>query len=397
MTPARQTGIWLAVALGAALFLVLFQDILLPFLAGIAIAYFLDPLVDRLERRGVGRTAGAVLVLVGFAVASLGVLLLLVPVVNAQLGGLIANLPGYVETLERIVSRVMARLQSEFSPEDMEGLRRALTGHLAAAAGWAGEIVGRVLGSGLALVNLLGLLVVTPVVAFYLLRDWDRIVSAVDDLLPRRSAPVIRQQAARIDATLAGFVRGQATVCIVLGLGYGCLLMLAGLDFGFIVGIFSGLVSFVPYVGSILGGLISVGLAFDQFESALAGRAGRRDLRRRAGRRRQLPHPEAGGRPGRPASGLGDLRAVRRRLAARLRRHAGRPAGGRGDRGAGALRHRAIPGEPPLWLRRCPVTGNSSCISATARPWAPRISWSPTAMPKRCRGSTAGPTGRLRR
>ena len=267
MTPARQTGIWLAVGLGAALFLVLFQDILLPFLAGIAIAYFLDPLVDRLERRGVGRTAGAVLVLVGFAVASLGVLLLLVPVVNAQLGGLIANLPGYVETLERIVSRVMARLQSEFSPEDMEGLRRALTGHLAAAAGWAGEIVGRVLGSGLALVNLLGLLVVTPVVAFYLLRDWDRIVSAVDDLLPRRSAPVIRAQAARIDATLAGFVRGQATVCIVLGLGYGCLLMLAGLDFGFIVGIFSGLVSFVPYVGSILGGLISVGLAFDQFES----------------------------------------------------------------------------------------------------------------------------------
>ena len=101
MTPARQSGIWLAVALGAVLFLVLFQDILLPFVVGVAIAYFLDPLVDRLERRGVGRTAGAVMVLVGFAVASLGVLLLLVPVVNAQLGGLIASLPGYIETLEQ--------------------------------------------------------------------------------------------------------------------------------------------------------------------------------------------------------------------------------------------------------------------------------------------------------
>ena len=267
MTPARQTGIWLAVALGAVLFLVLFQDILLPFVVGIAIAYFLDPLVDRLERRGVGRTAGALLTLAGFAVASLGILLLLVPVVNAQLGGLIASLPGYIETLERIVSQVMARVQAEVSPEDMEGIRRALTGHLATAAGWAGEIAGRVLGSGLALVNLLGLLIVTPVVAFYLLRDWDRIVSAVDDLLPRRRAPVIRTQAARIDTTLAGFVRGQATVCIVLGLGYGGLLMLAGLDFGFIVGIFSGLVSFIPYVGSILGGLISVGLAFDQFDA----------------------------------------------------------------------------------------------------------------------------------
>ena len=113
---------------------------------------------------------------------------------------------------------------------------------------WAGEIAGRVLGSGLALVNLLGLAIVTPVVAFYLLRDWDRIVAAIDGLLPRRSAPVIRRQAALIDATLAGFVRGQATVCILLGLGYGCLLMLAGLDFGFIVGIFSGVVSFIPYV-----------------------------------------------------------------------------------------------------------------------------------------------------
>lgn len=267
MSPARQTGVWLLVALGAVLFLALFQDILLPFVAGIAIAYFLDPLVDRLERRGVGRTVGALLVLAGFAVASFGVLLLLLPVVNAQLGGLVAALPGYIETLEQAVSRVTARLQAEFSPEDMEGIRRALAGHVATAAGWAGEIAGRVLGSGLALVNLLGLAIVTPVVAFYLLRDWDRIVSAMDDLLPRRSAPVIRKQAALIDATLAGFVRGQATVCILLGLGYGCLLMLAGLDFGFIVGIFSGLVSFIPYVGSVLGGLISIGLALDQFES----------------------------------------------------------------------------------------------------------------------------------
>lgn len=267
MSPARQTGVWLLVALGAVLFLALFQDILLPFVAGIAIAYFLDPLVDRLERRGVGRTVGALLVLAGFAVASFGVLLLLLPVVNAQIAGLAAALPGYIETLEQAVSRVTARLQAEFSPEDMEGIRRALAGHVATAAGWAGEIAGRVLGSGLAIVNLLGLAIVTPVVAFYLLRDWDRIVSAMDDLLPRRSAPVIRKQAALIDATLAGFVRGQATVCILLGLGYGCLLMLAGLDFGFIVGIFSGLVSFIPYVGSVLGGLISIGLALDQFES----------------------------------------------------------------------------------------------------------------------------------
>ena len=253
MSPARQAGIWLVIALAAILFLALFQDILLPFVAGIAIAYFLDPLVDRLERQGVGRTAGALLALIGFAVASVGVLLLLLPVVNAQFGRLVAALPGYIEMLEQAALQIVARVQSELPPEHLETLRQTLTGHIATAAGWAGgwagESAGRVLGSGLALVNLLGLAVVTPVVAFYLLRDWDRITAAVNDLLPRRSAPVIRRQAALIDVTLAGFVRGQATVCLLLGLG------------------FSGLVSFIPYVGSVLGGLISVGLALDQFET----------------------------------------------------------------------------------------------------------------------------------
>ncbi len=267
MTPAVQARVWLGVAAGAALFLLLFQDILLPFLAGFAIAYFLDPLVDRLERLGVGRAAGAVLALAGFAIAGLGLLLLLAPVVSAQLGGLVASLPGYVEGLERLAGRVMARLEAEVSPEEMAGIRRALTAHVGAVAGWVGQAAGRVLGSGLALVNLLGLLVVTPVVAFYLLRDWDRITAAIDDLLPRRSAPTIRAQAARIDATLAGFVRGQAGVCLILGLGYGAALMLAGLEFGFIVGVFAGLVSFIPYVGSVLGGLISIGLALDQFDA----------------------------------------------------------------------------------------------------------------------------------
>ena len=271
MSPARQAGIWLVIALAAILFLALFQDILLPFVAGIAIAYVLDPLVDRLERQGVGRTAGALLALIGFAVASVGVLLLLLPVVNAQFGRLVAALPGYIEMLEQAALQIVARVQSELPPEHLETLRQTLTGHIATAAGWAGgwagEIAGRVLGSGLALVNLLGLAVVTPVVAFYLLRDWDRITAAVNDLLPRRSAPVIRRQAALIDVTLAGFVRGQATVCLLLGLGYGCLLMAVGLEFGFIVGLFSGLVSFIPYVGSVLGGLISVGLALDQFET----------------------------------------------------------------------------------------------------------------------------------
>ena len=258
---------WAAVMLAAALFLGLFQNILLPFVAGLAIAYFLDPIVDRLEGSGIGRTAGAALALVGFALAVAGVFLLLAPVIHAQLTGLIRNLPQYAEAIETHAGRLMAVVETRVTPEELSGLRKALVGQLGSAATWVGRLAGDMLGSGIALFNLIGLLVLTPVVAFYLLRDWNKLLAGVDALLPRGQAATIREQAGRIDRVLAGFVRGQASVCAALGLGYGTALMAAGLDFGFVVGLVSGLISFVPYIGSVVGGVISIGLALDQFDS----------------------------------------------------------------------------------------------------------------------------------
>ncbi len=121
------------------------------------------------------------------------------------------------------------------------------------------------LSSGLAVVNLLSLLVVTPVVSFYLLRDWDRMVARIDTWLPRASADTIRAQMREADRTLSGFARGQALVCLILAALYGVGLSVVGLKSGFVVGVIIGAITFIPYVGTIGGAILSVGLAMLQF------------------------------------------------------------------------------------------------------------------------------------
>jgi predicted PurR-regulated permease PerM len=133
------------------------------------------------------------------------------------------------------------------------------------AAGLGTALIARLVEQGLALVNVLSLLALTPLVAFYLLRDWPRVVADVDDWLPRRHAPVIREQARKIDAVLAGFARGAATVCIAQAIFYAVALTLAGLDFGLVIGLTAGAISFVPYLGALVGLVSSVGVAIYQF------------------------------------------------------------------------------------------------------------------------------------
>ena len=162
-----------------------------------------------------------------------------------------------------------ARRGGGFAPDEVDKARAAVMGASEKVIGGALAVIQGVWSSGLALVNLIGLVVVTPVVAWYLLRDWDRIVEAVDGWLPRDHAPVIREQVRIIDRTLAGFVRGQAMVCLILGAVYAIALELAGLDYGLVVGLVAGLISFIPYVGSLVGLALSVGLAAIQFDEPL--------------------------------------------------------------------------------------------------------------------------------
>lgn len=258
----RERGLfWLLLLFATVAALIVLADVLLPFVAGMAIAYFLDPIVDRLERMGCGRTIGTSLVLIGFLIVLCGFLLLLVPVINAQLIRLIELLPVLVAKLEPLVRPVLETLHDEARSGALEDLPSIAGGILP----WLTRVLGRLVSSGVAISNLLSMVLITPIVAFYLLRDWDRLVGTVTGWLPQAQSPVIREQAGLVHHTLASFVRGQGSVCLVLMVYYGAALSLAGLDFGIVVGIFVGGISFIPFVGAILGGVLSVSLAAMQF------------------------------------------------------------------------------------------------------------------------------------
>lgn len=266
MTREKQAAYWfvgLALCFWA---LVVLGDILLPFVFGLAIAYFVDPAADKLEDWGLPRWAAATLLTVLFIFGVVAFLLLLVPLLQSQVVNLVSRLPDYAEALRRHADHLLALAEAKLSVEDYEKIRGAVGGFAGDTVAWLGKMLGRVWSGGLALVNLLSLALITPIVTFYLLRDWDLIVARVDKLLPRRQASTLRELACEIDETLAGFARGQAMVCFLLGIFYAIALSLAGLEFGLVVGLATGLISFIPYFGAIIGGLISIGLAFAQFD-----------------------------------------------------------------------------------------------------------------------------------
>ncbi|KJV10290.1 membrane protein [Elstera litoralis] len=245
--------------------------VLLPFVAGAGIAYFLDPTVDWLERRGVGRGVGTLLTIVSFFLACLLILLLFVPILQGQAVELAQRLPTLLTTIQERVNLWLVDAQRDFgvSDADVINLRAAAGADAGKALGYVAQFVGNLLVGGLAVVNILSLVFVTPVVAFYLLRDWDLIVTKIDSWLPLSAAETIREQAREIDAILSGFARGQALLCLSLGVLYAIGLRSVGLDFGIIIGLLAGLLSFIPFVGVFVGGVTAVGLAVLQFDSWL--------------------------------------------------------------------------------------------------------------------------------
>jgi predicted PurR-regulated permease PerM len=252
-------------AAGAAM-LWLFSAILLPFVAAAGIAYFLDPPTTHLVRGGVPRGLAALLMIVAVVAACLLVALLLYPLLIAQIGILIARVPVYVVALRNWAGQVVAHLQDRLGEEYVNtNLRDLVAGQAGAMLGFIAGALSRIVGSGFALFNVLSLVIITPVVAFYLLRDWPRAVARLDGWLPRRYAGVLRAQAREVDRILSAWLRGQALCCVTLAAFYAVTLQLAGLDLGLIVGISSGILSFIPYVGTITGSITSIGLALAQF------------------------------------------------------------------------------------------------------------------------------------
>lgn len=264
VTLQRQMTFWLVALAIFVLLLWLLADILLPFIAGLAIAYFLAPLVDRLERMGVNRMIAALGIITLVVLLIVLVLLLVLPLLGGQLGALIQNIPTYVTKLRSLVSDPGIPWLNKLVGSGI-GSDKGISDLVAQGAGWITTFLTGLWSGGRAIVSVFSLIVVTPVVAFYLLYDWHRMVNTVDSWIPIRQRDTVYELVHETDGAIAGFVRGQAAVCVILGTFYAVALTLTGLNFGLLIGMIAGLITFIPYVGSMTGLVLSVGVAVAQF------------------------------------------------------------------------------------------------------------------------------------
>ncbi len=261
----RQIIFWVIAAAGFGLFLFVFSSILLPFVAGMILAYFLDPVADRLQAVGLSRVAATVAILIGFLLVFVMALMIVLPVLATQASDFIERLPDYLTQFQALIGNFDPAWLKEVIGVDSVGLREGLSTLLQQGAGFLTTLFQSVWNSGKALVDIAGLFVVTPVVAFYMLLDWDKMIAKIDGWIPRDHLGTVRTLATDINSATAAFVRGQGTVCMMLGLFYAIGLTLIGLNFGLLIGLFAGLISFVPYVGSVVGLVLAVGVALVQF------------------------------------------------------------------------------------------------------------------------------------
>lgn len=260
VSPRRQLQFW-GIALSIlVLVLWLLGSTLLPFLMGAAIAYFLDPLVDRLQRLGLNRAVATAVIALTVVILFVVVLVVAVPALVWQVQGLAAAMPDYMSQLISLLGRRFPDVFGENSR-----LWRNLTDFETMMRDGGMTVANQLLVGSLKVLDFVILIVVTPVVAFYLLLDWDRLLARLNSILPREHALTIRRLGREVDVVLAGFVRGQLTVCLILGTFYAIGLALIGLQFGVLVGLMAGLLSFIPYIGSIVGMVLSIGIALFQF------------------------------------------------------------------------------------------------------------------------------------
>lgn len=258
---------WVAMAAVFLLSLWLLNHILLPFVVGMVVAYFLDPVVVRLQRLGMSRTWATTAVTIFAVLLAIGVAMAILPPLFSQLQSLVLNLPDYTVKLAARITPLIDPIRERLNlpPLSLQELQAEVAQRAGQVLAVAGAVAGKVAQGGLAIFNLLALLFLTPVVTFYLLRDWERLIAALDGALPRDHADTIRKLARESNAAIAGYVRGQALVCISLGAIYAIGLSLVGLQFGLVIGLIAGAISFIPFVGTFVGAVMALGMALVQF------------------------------------------------------------------------------------------------------------------------------------
>ena len=260
LTVSSQLRYWGIAALIFGLLLWLLGDMLLPFILGGAVAYCLDPIADRLQRWGLSRLVSTSIITLVAMLVFLLAILLIVPLLVEQAIALFNIAPAISTKLWGFLTTRLPDLLDNSS-----SIRQSLTGLGETIQSRGGDLVNGLATSLSSIVNILVLIVVVPVVSFYLLLDWDNLVAKIDELVPRDHVNNVRRLGREIDATLASFIRGQGTVCFIQGLYYAIALMLTGLNYGIVVGFLAGIISFIPYVGALVGGSLALGLGLFQF------------------------------------------------------------------------------------------------------------------------------------
>jgi predicted PurR-regulated permease PerM len=265
MTLERQVIFWVAALAIFMALLWLLRDVALPFVAGMALAYLTDPLARRAEALGIGRTTSALIILALVIVAVVAAVMVTAPILIQQFTAFIDKLPGYVARLQSLVADPSQTWLSGIFGEQGPDASKAMSSLVSQGSGFLAGFLASIWSGGRAVLSLLSILIITPVVAFYLLCDWERVVATVDNWIPLKHRATIHGLARDIDSAIAGFVRGQAVICMLLAVFYGVGLTIAGLHFGFLIGIATGFLSFIPYVGAMSGFLMAAVVAIAQF------------------------------------------------------------------------------------------------------------------------------------
>ncbi len=265
MSLQRQVIYWLIAFLLFLGFVYLFSNILLPFIMGMVVAYILDPVADRIEKWGISRLGATITIVFVCLIVFFIFLLVIIPVIADQLVGFIENIPKYINTLQGLLMSDWVSMISAYLPFELDDLRNNSGTFVEEAVRWLTAVLKSVVNGGQAFLNIISLFVITPVVAFYLLYDWDNMIAKLNDWLPKDHAGTIRKLAQEMSDMIAGFVRGQGMICLLLGIFYAVFLSLTGLKFGLLIGFGIGLISFIPFVGALIGAVISFGVALAQF------------------------------------------------------------------------------------------------------------------------------------
>ena len=243
----------------------LFKPVLLPFILGGAIAYLLNPIVNKICSKGVGRQTAALIILSGFFVFVAGILAIILPILIREAAGFIEAAPTYAahvwELAEPRIMWVQEKMGYAITADQVQSV---LQDNMGKALQIGKGVLGGITTGGIAIIDFLTTLLITPVAAYFLMKEWPWVTEWAKGIIPRHYVDTVTLLLRQIDVKISGFVRGQMTVCLALGFAYAVALSLAGLNYGFVIGLSTGILSIIPFVGSTLGLAVSVVVAFLQ-------------------------------------------------------------------------------------------------------------------------------------